>query len=115
MEAETAAALHQGVPTGKLYVSGCGNASIPSYDNADSVSGVVLPNRTISGGLTTLNLPAGISVDTTNDRLYEANLNANSILVFNNASTASGEIAPSRTVNLPAGTGPGDVFVDITR
>jgi DNA-binding beta-propeller fold protein YncE len=99
----------------RLYVANYGGDSILLFSNASTADGNIAPNRTISGGSTTLNNPGGIFVDTTNNRLYVANYTGNSILVFNNASTASGEIAPSRTVNLPAGTGPGDVFVDITR
>ena len=73
----------------RLYVANYTGNSIFVFDNASTANGDIPPNRTITGGLTTLNGPLGIFVDTTNNRLYVANYTGNSILVFNNASTAS--------------------------
>lgn len=103
-------------PTGKLYVSGCSTNSILSYDNANSVSGSATVSRTIIGAATTLSTQGGIFVDVANDRLYVANASANSILVFNNASTRNGNTAPDRTIAGAATTlnGPADVFLDVT-
>ena len=99
----------------RFYVANYNENSILIFDNADIATGNIAPNRAISGALTTLNGPMGIFVDTTNNRLYVANYTGNFILVFNNASTADGNIAPSRTISLPVSTGAADVFVDITR
>ena len=61
--------------------------------------------------------PSGIYVDTANNRLYAANPGNGSIVVFNNASTATGNIAPDRTV-LNSGVpllSQGGITGDVTR
>ncbi|HET6370373.1 MAG TPA: hypothetical protein VFG95_04210, partial [Nitrospiria bacterium] len=84
-----------------LYVSNSGHNSILLFANASTTDGEVPPvkiiqppdvrtqDSTCSQDLSCLNLPFGILVDKTNDRLYVANtgLNQSSILIFKNAST----------------------------
>ena len=102
------------VTTNRLYVANeLGNA-ILVFNNASTANGDIAPTRTISGAATTFNFPTDVFVDMANDKLYVANLDGNSILVFNNASTASGNVGPDRTITLPAGTFPIGVFVDLT-
>jgi DNA-binding beta-propeller fold protein YncE len=81
-------------------------SSILVYDAASTQNGAVVPNRTITGAATQLSSPQGVYIDSTNNLLYVANSGANSVLVFNNASTAFGNIAPSRTI--AQGTDPVD-------
>lgn len=82
----------------QLYVSGNGGSTLLSYDNANTVSGSTAVNRVVTGGSTTLNAPRGIAVDMARNQIYVANFANNTILVFDNARTASGGIAPSRTI-----------------
>lgn len=84
--------------TGKLYESNANGNSIFRFDNAFTATGNVTAAATIVGSATTLNSPAFITLDATNDRLYVANNGGISILIFENASTKSGNIAPDRTI-----------------
>lgn len=84
--------------TGKLYVSNAGANSILRFDNAFTTGGNVSPAATISGVNTTLNAPAFITLDAIADRLYVANNGDLSILIFDNISTKTGNIAPDRTI-----------------
>lgn len=84
--------------TGKLYVSNSGANSILRFDNAFTTGGNVAPAATISGVNTTLNAPAFITLDAIADRLYIANNGDLSILIFDNISTKTGNIAPDRTI-----------------
>ncbi|HEY4716138.1 MAG TPA: Ig-like domain-containing protein [bacterium] len=82
----------------RLYVSNLSNNSVVVYNNASTATGAITPARTIAGANTTFNGTYGIWLDSSSDRLYVANVYNNSILVFNNASAADGNIAPSRTI-----------------
>jgi Bacterial Ig-like domain len=83
----------------QLYVANYGTSSIIVFDNASTANGNIAPARNISGGSTALNEPDGLWYDAATDQLYVANYGGASILVFNNASTADGNIAPSRTIS----------------
>jgi DNA-binding beta-propeller fold protein YncE len=101
----------------QIYVANFSGNSILVFNGARTVSGDRAPARTFTGAATTLNGPSALFLDVFNDRLYIANTTDNSILVYNNASTASGNVSPSRTLkggatSLNAPTG---VFVDTTR
>ncbi|MGA9031832.1 MAG: hypothetical protein WB402_04860 [Sulfuricaulis sp.] len=98
----------------RLYVSNTSANSIYVFDGASTANSSSSPNRTLSGGTSALNQPLDLFVDTNTDRLYVANLGANSILVFNNAGTANGAPAPNRTLSLTALTIPWGIFVDVT-
>lgn len=88
-----------GTPQGKLYVSNAGNNSIVRFDQALTASGNIVPAATISGTNTTLKAPAFIFLDTAADRLYVANNGDLSIVIFDNVSTKSGNVAPERTIS----------------
>lgn len=100
----------------RLYVSDEGN-DIFIFNNASTLSALAAPARTISGANTTFNNPTGMFLDTVNDRLYVANFYGASVLVFNNASTINGNVAPSRTISGAKTTfqNPIDVWVDTAR
>ncbi len=82
----------------RLYVTNGGGNSISVFNNASITQGNIAPDSTISGAATTFNSPYGMWHDSASDRLYVANFDANSILIFNNASTISGNVAPNRTI-----------------
>jgi len=96
----------------RLYVAS-GN-TIRIFDGASMANSASTPDRTISGGGSMLNQPRDIFADTGTDRLYVANAADDTVLVFNNASTASGSPAPDRTLNLPVFTDPWGIYVDVT-
>jgi hypothetical protein len=100
--------------TGKLYVSNAGANSILRFDNAFTTGGNVVPAATISGVATTLLGPTFLTLDAAADRLYVANRDDVSILVFDNISTKNGNVAPSRTIAGAATTfaAPTDVALD---
>lgn len=81
---------------GQLYVTS-GN-SILRFSNAEADSTNSTPDATITGNLTQLNAPQRLLIDTNNDRLYVANTGGSSILVFDQVSTLSGNVAPTRVI-----------------
>jgi DNA-binding beta-propeller fold protein YncE len=97
-----------------IYVSGNASDALLVYESANSVSGSTAASRTVNGGLTTLNTPRGIAVDMSRNHIYVANMAGNSILVFSNARTMAGDIAPSRVIAGAATTlnGPSALFFD---
>ncbi|MEW6332264.1 MAG: hypothetical protein AB1560_12475 [Pseudomonadota bacterium] len=82
----------------QLYVGGNTSPRLLIYNDANTASGSTLPNRVVSGGLTTLNGPRGIAVDMAHDQIYVANFLGDSVLVFHNARTVTGGEAPARTI-----------------
>lgn len=101
---------------GKLYVSNSNANSILRFDSALTATGNVAPAATITGAATALNTPAFITLDTVNDRLYVANNGSFSVLIFDNISTKTGNVAPERIIT-GANTNlvtPTDVSVDTT-
>ena len=78
-----------------VYVAD-GSNKILVFDRAQNGNGA--PKRTISGANTQLNIPTGLYLDTVNDRLFVSSPNNKAILVFDNAHTVSGNIAPTRQI-----------------
>ena len=102
--------------TGKLYVSNQNGNSILRFDNAFTASGNQAPSATISGTNTGLSGPQFMLLDAANDRLFVANATGSSVLIWDAASTRSGNVAPTRTI-AGASTGfvtPSDVALDKT-
>lgn len=85
-------------PHGKLYVTNQDSNSILRFDNALNATGNVAPGAIISGATTTLAAPQFIALDATADRLYVANANGPSVLIFDGISTKNGNIAPTRNI-----------------
>jgi sugar lactone lactonase YvrE len=83
---------------GKLYVSNSNANSILRFDGALTATGNVSPAATITGAATALNTPAFITLDVANDRLYVADNGSFSILIFDNISTKTGNVAPERII-----------------
>lgn len=104
-------------PRGKVYVSNTGANSIVRFDNALGANGNVAPAAVISGAATQLNAPAHIFLDPAADRLYVADRGNLAILIFDNISTKTGNVAPERVISGAATTlvSPTDVSVDKVR
>jgi hypothetical protein len=99
----------------QLYVAGFASNSVGVYALASSASGTTVPARIITSATTTMTAPYGLWLDTAADRLYVSAYNANSIFVFDNASSADGATVPSRIIT-SSGTstlnGPGNMWLD---
>ncbi len=98
----------------KLFIVDTINSAIGSVVEANLTAGTLAFDRTISGANTGLNGTAirQIIYDNVNDFLYVAN--GSSILVFNNASTATGNISPTRTITSASITFITDIYLDKT-
>jgi len=86
-----------GTNGGILYVST--SAAIQHFNSAFTINGNVAPAVTISGAATALSSPSRLVVDPTANRLFVASSGVSSILIFENASTTSGNIAPTRIIS----------------
>ena len=85
-------------PPSKAFVADSGSPAIGSSSNPKPSPGPVTVDRIIEGANTTLSSWLfDVGLDATNDRLYVSD--SLSILVFDNAGTASGNTAPSRIVS----------------
>lgn len=104
-------------PRGQLYVSNKGANSIVRFDNAVGASGNVAPAAVIAGAATQFTAPAHIFLDAAADRLYVANSGGPSVLIFDNISVKTGNVAPERTIAGAAATlvSPSDVSLDTVR
>jgi hypothetical protein len=89
---------------GRLVVSNSKPpGSITIFNNAAGVNGNVAPVAEIAGANTGFNVPDQIVVDTAGaGSVYNADPSAARVAIFNNLSTAAGNIAPNRSI-----TGPG--------
>jgi len=87
-----------GSTVGKLYVSNPVSKSILRFDSALNATGNVAPGATISGPATLLTNPQYLQVDTIANRLFVADAGQAAILIFESASTRTGNVAPDRTI-----------------
>ncbi len=105
------------VAASKIFVADSGHAAIGSSPNSNPSAGPLVVERVITGASTLLDTSLfDIALDVTNDRLYVTDLR--SILVFNGASTTTGNVAPARTVStIPGSLGGfnGGLYLDATR
>ncbi len=103
-----------GGPTaGKLYVST--PTSILRFGSALTANGNVAPEATVTGAATLLSSPRRILIDTTTNRLFVANQGGPSILIFSNASTMTGNAAPTAVLTSTGNiVSPVDVAIDAT-
>lgn len=84
-------------PLSNLFVADGFNFAIASVVNANPSPGLVTLDRVIAGPNTgVFNNVRDFAIDAGADRLYVAN--GTFILVFNNAGTANGDVAPARTI-----------------
>ena len=103
---DTPRALSVDTQRDTLYISNLGTNSILIYENASqsATQGNLAPTRTITSHSdpsqldSMLNLPAGLFIDSTHDRLYVIKVGGNqpAILIYENASTRSGGTVPDR-------------------
>lgn len=95
-------------------------SSILVYDHISTRSGNIAPDRVIAGPATHLIAMGTLAVDNTRDILYvtgffDSTTNRVEILTFKNASTASGNVAPSTILQMdPPGVVPSDLALDQT-
>lgn len=106
-----------GMPTSggagsKAFAADSGHSAIGSLINPNPAPGTIMVDRTIMGIYTQLSNNIGsLARDTANDRLYVGN--GTSILVFNNASQASGDPFVDRVItSSPAIGNTGSLFLD---
>jgi hypothetical protein len=99
---------------GRIYVSNAANNSIVRFDSALTVTGNATPGATIIGASTLLSTPQYLFLDVANNRLFVANQSGSNVLVFDNANTKTGNVAPDRTIGGPATqlVSPVDVALD---
>jgi hypothetical protein len=86
---------------GRLLVSNSATpASITVYASASVATGNITPSLTISGSSTLLRAPGQIALNRNvgNGELYVLDPLAASVLVFTNAPTTGGNIAPARNI-----------------
>ncbi|HWX54854.1 MAG TPA: hypothetical protein VN176_09725 [Verrucomicrobiae bacterium] len=102
---------------GRLYLSEPTANSVLRFDNAFTATGGVAASATVSGATTQLQSPQHLLLDETNNRLFVANAAGSSILIFENATTRTGNVAPDRTISGASTTltAPAAVAVDRTR
>ena len=101
-----------GGATGKLYVTNDAANSILRFDSAFTATGNVTPGAVISGASTQLSNPQYITLDASSNRLFVANANGSSILIFDSVSTVSGNAAPTRVIRSSSLATPTDVALD---
>lgn len=99
-------------PPSKLFAADSGHFAIGSLVNPNPAAGAVAVDRIIMGPNTGLsNDIASLALDTANDRLYVGN--GVSIRVFDHASLADGNVAPTRVImNTSGGGHTGSLFLD---
>lgn len=100
--------------TGQLYVAT--NSAILRFSGALTATGNVAPAAIITGAATLLAAPQHLIVDPGADRLFVANHGGSSILIFETASQATGNAAPTRTISGSATllAAPHDLALDTT-
>lgn len=97
---------------GRLYVVNTNGNSACSF--SANTAGDQAPTTALGGAATTLANPFHLAADRARNILYVSNSGNNSVLIFDNASQITGDVAPSRTLQ-GANTllnGPGGISVD---
>ncbi len=88
--------------TNDVYVCDEDAAAVFVFSPTGTVDGNIAPTRKLQGAATQLTEPYGVKVDTDRDILYVVNASRNEILVWDNASTVDGDVAPDRTIEISA-------------
>ncbi|MGC2696167.1 MAG: hypothetical protein WA738_10280 [Candidatus Angelobacter sp.] len=122
------AATHLAMPSGiqvdglgRLVISNTASASMTIYPNAAGANGNIAPAAEIVGSNTGFSSPDQIILNTAGTgSVYNADPGAARVAIFGNLSTATGNIAPTRTITGPSTTlttagRPVGVALDITR
>jgi hypothetical protein len=88
-------------PTDKLYVANYSNQSVVVFNQPGAAVGNVLPTQRVTGSDTGLGTLWAVIVDeATNELLVGTDSN---LLVYGNANTVTGNVAPTRTITLNTG------------
>jgi hypothetical protein len=82
-------------------VSGRVDNKILQFGNAFTADGNVAPAATIAGVATTLSGPVTITLDAVADRLYVPDNDSGTVSIFDHASAANSNQAPTRTITGP--------------
>ena len=91
----------QGTSGSVIFVADANSLSIGSSSNGNPAVGATTLDRLILGSSTGIvGAISGLAFDSSGNHLYVAN--GNSVLVFDNADTASGNLSPSHTIVTPA-------------
>ncbi len=101
----------------RLFVANYGGGSVLRFENFSTLSGNVAPDGVLTGPNTTLSGPSRLFLDPVNNWLYVTDWDNASVLVFDNASTINGDVAPIRVIS-GTNTGlvnPEGIAVDLTR
>ncbi|MGB8130939.1 MAG: hypothetical protein WCG81_14200 [Candidatus Angelobacter sp.] len=105
--------------TGKLYVTDINSSSLLRFDNAFTTIGSPTPAATIAGATSTLVRPNYIALDPAADRLYVADTNNLSVVIFDKISAQNGtvDLTPTRIIagNNTTLVSPTDLFFDRVR
>lgn len=86
------------VANNRLFVANQAGSSVLVFDSANTKTGNIAPDRTISGANTQLASPTDVALDRTRNLLYVAD--GTNIQVFSNASAASGNATPLHSLAL---------------
>jgi len=87
----------------RLFLSDSAGNAILIFDNASALNGILTPSRTISGAATLLNSPGPLALDSSGRLIVGSNpgtIRPAHIVVFADAATANGNIAPLATSTL---------------
>lgn len=84
----------------RLFLADTFASTISVFDNASTLNGTVAPNRVISGPATQLTGPQPIALDSTGNLIVASNSSPATILVFANAATANGNVAPANVAGI---------------
>lgn len=102
------------VGANRLYVADPCSAAVNIFDNVSSLNGNIAPSRRITGVLTNFAAASAtammaVAIDTSRDILYVSTSNqaltVAQIVVFDNASTRNGDVAPDRIITTPPTAG----------
>jgi DNA-binding beta-propeller fold protein YncE len=89
------------VANNRLFTGEGTNYRVNVFDNASTMNGTYAAtvSRTIIGPATLLNTPRAVYYHPATDKLYVASYGSNSIQVFANAGSASGNVAPAQNLS----------------
>lgn len=85
----------------RLFVGDLSNSTVNVYDNASTLDGAVVPNRTITGPATQLSQSGWLAFESSGHLVVGFN---SRVLVFSNAGTINGNVAPSASCTLSSGS-----------
>jgi hypothetical protein len=84
----------------RLFISDCLGNAINVFDHVSTLNGTVAPSRVISGPATQLHFPDPMALDRSGNLIVASNTAPATVLVFANAATASGNLAPMNAAGI---------------